>query len=149
MFPTLPMTHCAERALRPRILIAEDDADLRRALSDALQEDHYEIVEVDSGIALCESLRRAKTLADLPALVISDVRMPGLNGLAAVQTIRGWGLRIPIVLITAYASEETLNEAFQVGATALLGKPFDLDDLRAAVACLLPGDGARDDAPEL
>ena len=64
-----------------------------------------------------------------------------------MQTIRSWGLRIPIVLITAYASEEMLNEAFQLGATALLCKPFDLMDLQAAVACLLPGDAARDAAP--
>jgi CheY-like chemotaxis protein len=148
MFPALPTTHSAPLTIRPRIVIAEDDADMRRSLLDALGEDDYELIEVDSGIALCDMLRSAKRLSELPSLIISDVRMPGLNGLAVVQAIRGWGWRIPIVLITAYATEQTLNEAFQLGATALLRKPFDLEDLRSAIACLLPG-SSTDAAPEL
>jgi CheY-like chemotaxis protein len=148
MFPALPTTHCAPLSIRPRILIAEDDADMRRALMDAFGEDDYDLIEVDSGIALCEMLRSAKRLSELPSLIISDVRMPGLNGLAVVQAVRSWGWRIPIVLMTAYATEQTLNEAFQLGATALLCKPFDVEDLRAAVACLLPGQ-TTDSAPEL
>src|SRR4051812_10381224 len=146
-FPALPMTHCAPSSIRPRIVIAEDDADMRGSLIEALGEDDYELVAVDSGIALCETLRSAKRLSELPSLIISDVRMPGLNGLAVVQAIRSWGWRIPIVLMTAYATEETLNEAFQLGATALLCKPFDVEDLRSAVACLLPGHTPTDAAP--
>jgi CheY-like chemotaxis protein len=148
MFPALPTTHCAPLSVRPRIVIAEDDAEMRQSLLDALGEDDYELTEVDSGIALCELLRSAKRLSELPSLIISDVRMPGLNGLAVVQAVRSWGWRIPIVLITAYATEQMLNEAFQLGATALLCKPFELEDLRSAIACLLPGQSV-DAAPEL
>ena len=71
-----------------------------------------------------------------------------MSGLRVVEAIRRWGLRMPIILITAFGSEETLNEAFQLGATAVLSKPFDIDDLRAAVCCLLPTDDDGAAKPE-
>jgi CheY-like chemotaxis protein len=96
---------------------------------------------------LLEAVSQARDRAELPALIVSDVRMPGMSGLRVVEAIRRWGLRMPIILITAFGSEETLNEAFQLGATAVLSKPFDIDDLRAAVCCLLPTPEAAPSRP--
>jgi CheY-like chemotaxis protein len=137
------MTQTDAPVAHPRILLAEDDVEMRRVLIEALRQDHYEIIEVDSGVALLDQVTRAKTQAELPALIVSDVRMPGMSGLAVVGAIRARGFRIPIILITAFSTEDTLNEAFRVGATAVLSKPFDLDDLRAAVCCLLPSNEAE------
>jgi CheY-like chemotaxis protein len=132
------MMQSGRPATPARILLAEDDFEMRRVLIAALRQDNYDIVELDSGSALLEEVSQARDRAELPALIVSDVRMPGMSGLRVVEAIRRWGLRMPIILITAFGSEETLNEAFQLGATAVLSKPFDLEDLRSAVLCLLP-----------
>jgi len=134
----IPVMQSGRPVTPARILLAEDDYEMRRVLITALRQDNYDIVELDSGSALLEAVSQARDRAELPALIVSDVRMPGMDGLRVVEAIRSWGLRMPIILITAFGSEETLNEAFQIGATAVLSKPFDLEDLRSAVCCLLP-----------
>ena len=79
--------------------------------------------------------------AEPPALVISDERMPGVRGLAALQQARDWGWTLPLVLITAFGDDELVAQAEKVGVT-VMKKPFPLDDLRALVRGLAPRYGS-------
>jgi CheY-like chemotaxis protein len=120
----------------PWVLVAEDDCEMLRLLSSTLTRDGYDVLTAGSGLELFDRLRQARDDEDLPTLLVSDIRMPGLTGLQVLGTIRRWGLSIPVILITAFPDEATLSEAEQYGAAAVLGKPFDMDDLRTAVLYL-------------
>jgi len=147
------MTLTADRALAQRpqrmaplsgvhVCVAEDDPEMRRLIVDSLLRDGARVDEAPSGLALFDRLRRASLENDLPDILVSDIRMPGLTGLQMTAVIRdrGWGM--PIVLVTAFGDEETHDAAAAVGATVVFDKPFDIDDLRTAVQHFL-GRGRR------
>ncbi len=139
--PSLPQPASKPAPLtkyRPHIVVAEDDRELRSLLSDVLTADGYAVVAVGSGLALLEELRVARMNEAPPALLISDIRIPAPSGLAVLRTLRAWGWMIPAIVLSGFADEATRLEAMRAGATCLLRKPFDLDDLRAAVLLLLP-----------
>ena len=123
---------------RPLLLIAEDDADQRQLMCTALRRgDDYAIVELGDGLELVEWLRQSYRRDEVPALILSDVQMPTMSGLEALREIRSWGSTIPIILVTALGTDDALDEAFRLGATAVLVKPLELDDLRIAVECFM------------
>lgn len=114
----------------PRLLVAEDDFEMRRLLTQVLTAVGYEVVPVEDGHALLEALA-GSLYADRPRpfdLVISDVRMPGCGGLEVLSSLRDAGWRIPFVFITAFGDDMTHAEAARLGSE-VLDKPFDLDDL--------------------
>ncbi len=117
-----------------RIFLAEDDDEMRLLLYEALVYDGYDVVDLSSGRELFNLLQRATELRIEPDIVVSDIRMPGMTGLEILKRIREQGSKTPVVLITAFGDEETLNAASRLGATAVFNKPFDIDDLRIAVA---------------
>lgn len=117
-----------------RIFIAEDDDEMRLLLHEAFVYDGYDVVDLSSGRDLYNLLQRAVELKIVPDIVVSDIRMPGMTGLEVLNCIRELSLKMPVVLITAFGDEETLNAASELGATAVFNKPFDIDDLRIAVA---------------
>ncbi len=141
----LPTGIAVERALgqayRPRVLLAEDDEDFRHLLTTTLEEDGYSVTGVMTGAALLVELQAVFRGAEPPALVISDERMPGVRGLAALQQARDWGWTLPLVLITAFGDDELVAQAEKVGVT-VMKKPFPLDDLRALVSELAPRYGS-------
>jgi len=113
-----------------RILIAEDDADLRDLLQDDLEDAGYETVVAIDGRAAMAHIERERERIDL---LITDMRMPGLTGnelLAAMRTQRS---EAPVVVITAFGSVEQAVEMVKAGAFQYLTKPFDTDDLLRAV----------------
>lgn len=128
---------CRPAEKRPRVIVAEDDAELRRLIVISLEQDGYDVVDVGSGLELYDEVRRIHRAGGMPELILSDIRMPGLSGLMLLRLMRHWGWRCPIILVTAFGSEETLNEAFELQATAVLSKPVDMDDLRTAVMCFV------------
>ena len=67
--------------------------------------------------------------------------MPGFTGLEVLAGLRDANWHTPILLITAYGSDETYEEAARLGASGVFDKPFDIDDLRTAVLNLVPLDG--------
>lgn len=122
---------------RPRLLVAEDDHEMRRLLQQALRRDGYEVVALASGTALLERMiERDDEDLDVD-LVVSDVRMPGLLGTDVLRVLRDRGCTVPVILITAFCEERLANHAVHLGAAALFSKPFDIDDLRTAVRCFL------------
>lgn len=117
-----------------RIVVADDDDDMRALIAVALRSDGYDVREAKDGVALLEILsdRRA------PHIVISDVRMPGVDGLTMLAALRRVGQRFPVILMSAYCNHEIRDEARSNGADVFLEKPFDMDQLRRAVHDLRP-----------
>jgi two-component system cell cycle response regulator CpdR len=134
-------------ATRPfRILVAEDDAEMRRLVTDALRDDGYEVVELaDGGRLLVDIAARLKAepKGDEIDLIVSDIRMPICTGLQILEALRQAHWRTPVILMTAFGDDATRRQAESLRAV-LFDKPFDLDDLRTAVANMLPADGSTD-----
>jgi CheY-like chemotaxis protein len=138
------MTAVERSERRPRIALAEDNGAMRRLMARALDQEGYELLEAANGLDLLEELRRARNTDRVPALIVSDIHLPGCSGLAVLRAIRSWEWRVPVILVTAFGSDDALDEAFRLDATAVLMKPFDLDDLRSAVTCFMPSEKRRD-----
>lgn len=127
---------------RPLLLVAEDDPCLRQLMCTALRRgDDYAVVELGDGLELVEWLRQSEQRDEVPALIVSDICMPTMSGLEALREIRSWGSTIPVILVTALGSDDALDQAFRLGATAVLIKPLELDDLRIAVDCFMRPQG--------
>ncbi len=114
---------------KPRVLIIDDEEAVRVALRAILQAD-YEILEADGADQGMEILQREH--ADLITL---DVRMPGRSGMDVLRAIRAWDAHIdtPVIMITGHASLDSACEAFRLGATDYLQKPFGVDQLKTSV----------------
>jgi DNA-binding response OmpR family regulator len=126
--------------LRPaRVLVAEDDFELRTMLALSLQRRGYEVTEVTDGNGLLDELGASLLrygASSRPDLVISDVRMPGKNGMDVLAGLRGASWTTPFIFMTAFGDAETHERAARLGAV-VYDKPFDLDELCAAVASKL------------
>lgn len=128
-----------------RILLVEDERDTREMLANALGRAGYEIVSAADGTAALETIEGDSRID----AVVTDVVL-GLNdrrGLTLVSEIRHRGLRMPIVVITAYADMEKVKYALNEGVDFLLEKPFRAPDLIAALKRVSAG-GARGSATE-
>jgi DNA-binding response OmpR family regulator len=123
----------------PRILLAEDDRDMRQLLAAALRQDGYEVIEAESGGKLLVALAHQFLHTghpDLVDLVVSDVRMPVCSGTQVLEQMRAARWRTPVILMTAFGDAALRNRAKSLGA-ALFDKPFDVDELCKACRDLL------------
>ena len=149
------MEHCDSQVWRrrravperriPHVLLAEDDADLRALLAQAFRWSGYEVTECVDGPDLVSKLG-TYLLFGPPAgfdLVVSDIRMPGATALEVLEAMRECEDVPPVILITAFPSEDTQAAALQLGVAAVFDKPFEIEDLMAKAENLLgerPGD---------
>jgi CheY-like chemotaxis protein len=122
-----------------RLLVAEDDAEMRRLLVSTLRKDGYEVLEARNGHDILERMADGLLVRGSASfdLILSDIRMPGPSGLEILEQLRRWGYRSPVVLITAFGDKALHAEAERLGATAVFDKPFDLRALRAFVQAAL------------
>jgi DNA-binding NtrC family response regulator len=111
-----------------RVLLVDDDPGVRSLLVRLLRAQGHETAEAESGVKALEFLEESN--ADL---VVSDLRMPGMSGLALLELVKKRVPHVPIVLLTAYASPETTVDAVQLGAFDYLEKPFRNDVLLSVV----------------
>lgn len=135
--PSLPLP-----ATSTRILIAEDDGEMRFLLAWALRRQGYAVTECSDGFRMLDRLSfflhpEEDDLEQID-LIISDIRMPGISGLSIVKGLRDCEGFPPVILITAFGSEETHAAARELGVAAMFDKPFDLEDLLAVVRRILP-----------
>lgn len=119
-------------AERRRVLIAEDEALIRLDLAEMLVEEGYEVVgEAGDGET---AVRLAKELK--PDLVILDIKMPIMDGLAAAERIAGDRIA-PVIILTAFSQRDLVERARAAGAMAYLVKPFQKSDLVPAMEIAL------------
>ncbi len=118
-----------------RVLIVDDDPSMREMLADTLAAEGYDVHEASSGAALIHAVDRAAS--EEFDLIITDVRMPGIDGFTALNHLRARGCFVPAVVMTAFPDEPTLRRGRDLGCT-VLAKPFALEDAsRAALDALL------------
>ncbi len=117
-----------------RLLIVDDDAGLLRALEMMLRADGYDVRTARNG---ADALVRLAQLH--PDLIISDIRMPGVDGHSLVRTLRDAPRTrlIPVIFLTAKDTKDDRVAGFRAGVDAYLTKPFEPDELLAVVASIL------------
>jgi DNA-binding response OmpR family regulator len=127
--------------IRPsQILLVEDHDELRALLAAALRRDGYAVVECANGDDALDWLGPGVLdgdLEQLPAAIISDIRLPYFTGLEILAGVNSGLERIPVILITAFPDEETAALASRLGARCVLAKPFPIEELRRAVRSAL------------
>lgn len=124
----------------PRVLVAEDQPEMRALLRRALQRRGYEVVDAADGPGLIDAIVRGLLAArtQVPDLIVTDVRMPGFSGLEVLARLRREGWSTPVILITAFGDAQLHEDAARLGAARVLNKPFAMEDLVAAVEALVP-----------
>ncbi len=125
----------------PRILLIDDDASLLDALSIAFEDAGHEVLTAGDGVRGLERIR-----ADRPDAVVSDVNMPGLDGLSLCRRLREGGNGIPLVLLTSRDNEIDEALGLELGADDYVAKPFSTRVLLARVASLLRRETRRQSA---
>ncbi|MGD0499896.1 MAG: sigma-54 dependent transcriptional regulator [Bryobacteraceae bacterium] len=128
--------------MKQRILIVEDEDKLRRVLELQLVSAGYDVDQAVSAEAGLKTVDRAD-------LVLTDFKMPGMDGLQLLALIRRQNAQVPVIVMTAFGSIETAVEAMKAGATDFLLKPFPLDHLLQVVRKALEVRDLRDENRKL
>lgn len=111
-----------------KILITDDDMDLRELLTEAVMNWGYEVSVARDGDEALRKLRMERF-----DIVITDLMMPGMDGLALLQKIKDLDKEILVIIITGYATIETAVKAIESGAYDYIAKPFRLDELMIVI----------------
>lgn len=124
----------AQMPMRTRILVAEDEALAAMAIEDELQEAGYEVELAFDGEAALLAAQRT-----LPDLLLTDLRMPRLDGGGLIRAIRAFAPALPVVVMSGYAAATDADGFRRMGEgpVALFAKPLDMDALLAEIARLL------------
>ena len=112
--------------MKSRILIVEDEEKLRRVLELQLRSADFEVEQAETAEA-------GLKMADRADLVLTDLRLPGMDGLELIHVIRRQNTRTPIVVMTAFGTIETAVNAMKAGAADFLLKPFSLDHMMTVI----------------
>lgn len=117
--------------MKERILVADDERDLARAIKMILELNNYEVNTVENGKEVLEKLNKENY-----DIIILDVMMPVLDGLETVKEIRKLNLKTPILLLTAKSQIDDKVEGLDAGANDYLTKPFNKKELLARIRAL-------------
>jgi len=116
----------------PRILVIEDEAPMRMALEDILKADGYRVLTAFDG-----QTGMASAVEEQPDLILLDIMMPKLDGLALCAELRRLAIPVPVLMLTARGQVEDRVAGLDTGADDYLVKPFSTDELLARVRALL------------
>ena len=125
LLPTIAVSLGASSAEAPRILVVDDDPDIRQLFQDCLQAKGYRVQSAVDGVRALEAVR-SETFEGM----ILDIGVPSMDGMDVLRKIRRWDQQIPIVMVTASGSKELAVRAIGMGAQAYVLKPFDVDELQ-------------------
>ena len=128
--------------MKKRILVVEDEEKLRRVIELQLASSGF---DVDKAATAEEGLK----LADRADLILTDLRLPSMDGVQFLSLIRRQNTLVPVIVMTAYGSVETAVESMKAGATDFLLKPFSLDHLMQVVYKALEMRALRDENRQL
>lgn len=118
--------------LMPNILIVEDDAALNRLMQTVLARNQYAVYSAKNGEQALEQMDRVHI-----DLIVSDVMMPGMDGFALVDALRGAGYRLPILFVTARGAFDDKQRGFSLGVDDYMVKPIDINEMVLRVSALL------------
>jgi DNA-binding response OmpR family regulator len=124
-----------------KVLVADDDAELRELIAFTLSQAAYLVIKASDGSAAVRLFAE-----ESPDLVVLDINMPGLSGFQACEAIRARS-RVPVMMLTVRGEEEDLVRALGLGADDYLTKPFSPRTLLARVRALLRRAGMESNAP--
>jgi DNA-binding response OmpR family regulator len=115
------------------VLLAEDNADLRTYVREELS-DEFKVLLAANGRQGLELAR-----SEIPDLILSDIMMPGMDGLELCRQVKAGDLtnHVPVILLTARAETESRKEGLQTGADDYVAKPFDVEELRIRIRNLI------------
>jgi len=107
----------------PHVWVIDDDRSIRWVLERALRKAEMNVTTFSNGVGVMEALQR-----DLPDVILTDVRMPGIDGLDLLRQVTARYPNLPVIIMTAHSDLDSAVSAFHGGAFEYLPKPFDLDD---------------------
>ncbi len=118
----------------PKILIAEDERDIRDLITFSLRYGGFDVIEAQNGQAAVE-----QALANAPDLILMDVRMPKMTGYQACEELKSMDetKHIPVIFLSAKGQESEIQEGLDAGAEAYILKPFAPDELANKVRAVL------------
>lgn len=130
---------------KTKVLVVDDDRRMVKTICDILKVKGYEVDEAYTGEDALEKVKSGR--ADC---VLMDIKMPGINGVEALKMIKGMSPHLPVVLMSAYTTEELEDEAKQHGAYAVLTKPLDISSILSFLSLLKKEESVLivDDDPE-
>jgi two-component system nitrogen regulation response regulator GlnG len=107
----------------PKVWVIDDDRSIRWVLERALHKAELDVTTFSNGVGVMEALQR-----DLPDVILTDIRMPGIDGLDLLRQVTTRYPSLPVIIMTAHSDLESAVSAFHGGAFEYLPKPFDLDE---------------------
>ncbi|MDD5170037.1 MAG: response regulator, partial [Syntrophales bacterium] len=116
---------------KTKVLVVDDDRRMVKTIHDILTIKGYEIVEANSGEEAVE-----KVQSDMPDCILMDIRMEGLSGIETMKIIKEKAPHLPVILMSAYAYDEQVLEAKQLGAWAVLDKPIEIQAVLSFLSIL-------------
>jgi DNA-binding NtrC family response regulator len=128
--------------MKATVLVVEDEEKLRRVIELQLQTAGYEVLKAGTAE---EGLK----LADQAQMIITDLRLPGMDGLALLNALRRQNSQTPVIVMTAFGTVENAVEAMKLGAADFLPKPFSLDHMMTVVEKALDVRELRDENQRL
>jgi DNA-binding NtrC family response regulator len=128
--------------MKQRILVVDDEEKLRRVIELQLSAAGFEVEKAGSA-------EEAMKLVDRADLVVTDLKLPGMDGLELLAAIRRQNMQVPVIVMTAFGTIEVAVEAMKAGAVDFLLKPFSLDHLMAVVQKALEVRALRDENRQL
>src|SRR5438046_3010013 len=125
------------------ILVVDDEKLIRWSLKERLTKEGHSVREAEDGKSAFAALE-----AELPDLVLLDMKLPDTDGLTILRAIAERAPELPVIIITAYSTVDTAVEAMRVGAYDYISKPFEMDDLTITVKRALEASVLRRDVKE-
>ena len=122
----------------PRVLIVDDEAALRRQVMVGLAQHGYDVDECEEGLSALSKIKAAESKQNPFGCVILDLRLPDIDGLKILSVIKSIYSNLPVVVITGYGNEDTVNSVQSNGGSVYLDKPFEIQDLVTHIERIAP-----------
>lgn len=119
--------------MKEKILIVDDQFGIRILLNEVFQKEGYQTFQAANGIQALDIVTKHD-----PDLVLLDMKIPGMDGIEILKRMKVIDPEICVIIMTAYGELDMIQEAKDLGAITHFAKPFDIDDIRAAVRKHLP-----------
>ena len=117
---------------RPKVLVIDDEPGVRELISEALRISEITAVQAADGLEALSFLRRERF-----DLLILDINMPKLDGLALLEKLRTEGMSVPVLMLSARADRADINQGLRIGADDYLTKPFSIEELVLRVKAIM------------